>query len=249
MTSLTGLQMKKTVALLVSLFVAASATFADSLWSPDSSGLLTGASGLQPGDTILVTIDINQDLSYDSSRIDSERVSIELTGGEGDGLFSFLPSGSSSGNQSLDGSEAIEIETTVAVSVVGVDENGNLTLSGGRTVVIQGKQATVTLTGTVDPALLGEGRTLPISSIADARIVYETLLSTGRPNILSQDIEEEPVIAASAAEATVQTDGEAGEAGAAGITEPVATVPALTEEKKRELLLLYVNRLIDLVFE
>ncbi len=237
-----------------------STSFAESLWDPDSPGLLAGSSVIQTGDTLLVSIDIDQDLSYDSSRIDSERVSIELTGGEGGDLLSFLPTGSSSGNQSLTGSEEISFQTSFAVSVVEIDADGNLLLRGGRTVVLQGKQATITLTGTADPSFVGEGRRLPFSSIVDARIVYETFLSAGEPVIQPDDIEEVPVAAAAegvepegpaaeaaepgTAEPTVEEEAPTAEAG-----EPVATVPALTEEKKRELLLLYLNRLLDLAFE
>lgn len=287
MPSYNGNRLKKSFAILMSWLALVSTSFAESLWDPDSPGLLAGSSVIQTGDTLLVSIDIDQDLSYDSSRIDSERVSIELTGGEGGDLFSFLPTGSSSGNQSLTGSEEISFQTAFAVSVVEIDADGNLLLRGGRTVDLQGKQATITLTGTADPSFVGEGLRIPFSSIVDARIVYETLLSAGEPVIQPEDIEEVPAAsaagqraagqgtpvagaagpavtgqpaagaeaaaaeepAAEAAEPGVAESAAGEEAPAAAAGQPVATVPALTEEKKRELLLLYLNRLFDLVFE
>jgi len=263
----------KITALLVLSCIVVLPSVSDSLWDEGAPGLLAGSASLQTGDTILVNIDINQDLSYDSSRIDSERVSIELSGGDGGGLFSFLPSGASSGNQSLTGSESLAFQTLFAVSVIGVDQTGRLILRGGRTVVIQGKQASITLTGTADPALIGENRSLPFSSIVDARIVYETLLTTGAPTLRAGDVEQVPVapaagvgpaaaggpatgpaagVASAAANATTGTaTGTQTGAGtaAAGTGSPVITQPTLTDEKKQELLLLYLNRLIDLVFE
>ena len=73
----------KITALLVLSCIVVLPSVSDSLWDEGAPGLLAGSASLQTGDTILVNIDINQDLSYDSSRIDSERVSIELSGGDG----------------------------------------------------------------------------------------------------------------------------------------------------------------------
>ena len=224
-------------------------SFSDTLWDPGSPGLFTGAGSLGVGDTLLVSIDIDQDLVYSSSRVDSERVSIELTGGEGQGFFSFLPTGSSSGNQSLRGRESLSFETSFAVSITGIDQNGRLILQGSRSVVIQGKQATLTLTGAADASLIGDDRTLPFSSIVDARIVYQTLLSTGVPAIGPEDIEDAPVGSGVAEETEAAEGAEAQPVAGPTAQTPVTTVPALTEERKRELLLLYLNRLIDLVFE
>lgn len=221
---------------------------ADSLWDPESPGLLSGAGDLKTGDTILISINLKQDLTYSSSRIDSERVSIELSGGEGQDLFSFLPSGGSSGNQSLSGSSSLALQTSFAVSVTDVDDNGQLILRGGRTVSVQGKEETVTLSGFADPSLIGQDRTLPFSSVVDARLVYDTFLSPGGPVIQGADIEERPV------ESAAPETGDAGEApdspeAAAVAAAPSVTTPTLTESKRRELLLIYLNRLVDLVFE
>ena len=108
----------KTRATVALFLITAYSLFADSLWDPDSTGLLTEAGDLKTGDIILISINFNQDLTYSSSRIDSERVSIELSGGEGQDLFSFLPSGGSSGNQSLSGSSSLALETSFAVKAM-----------------------------------------------------------------------------------------------------------------------------------
>jgi hypothetical protein len=240
-------------------FITAYSISADSLWDPESPGLLTGAGELNTGDVILVSIDLNQDLSYSSSRIDSERVSIELSGGEGQDLFSFLPSGASQGNQSLQGRESLSLQTSFAVAIVGIDDNGQLLLRGGRTVSIQGKEESVTLTGVADPALVGQDRSLPFSSIVNARLVYDTFLSTASPLIGAGDIVDVEVAAQTGGQPIAQPTTAATEEAAAGaaasaaasaavVAEPV-TKPELTESKRRELLLLYLNRLIDLVFE
>ncbi len=235
----------KARAIAALFLITAYSMFADSLWDPDSPGLLTGAGDLKAGDTILISINLSQDLKYNSSRVDSERVSIELSGGEGQDLFSFLPSGASSGNQSLKGSSSLALQTSFAVRITAVDENGQLILRGGRTITVGGKAETVTLTGTADPSLIGQDRTLPFSSVVDARLVYDTFLATGAPVIGTADVEDKPVtVAAAGAGAAAAVGAAEGGAETGTITKPV-----LTEGKRRELLLVYLNRLIDLMFE
>jgi flagellar basal body L-ring protein FlgH len=224
--------------------ITAYSMFADSLWDPDSSGFLTGVGDLKAGDIILISINLNQDLTYSSSRVDSERVSIELSGGEGQGLFSFLPSGGSSGNQSLNGSSSAALQTSLAVRITAIDENGQLILQGGRVLAIQGKEESITLTGVADPALIDQDRTLPFSSVVDARLVYDTFLSTGVPLIRAGDLEDKP-----AASAVAVTEGDAAAGDTPAVVSETATSPVLTEDKRRDLLLIYLNRLIDLVFE
>lgn len=217
---------------------------ADSLWDPESPGLLTGSGDLQVGDTVLVSIDSESTLSYNSSRVDSERVSIELSGGEGGDLFSFLPAGSSSGNQSLRGEESISVQADFAVVVTGIDDNGQLILQGGRTLAIQGQQETITLSGTVDPMLVKEDRSIPFSSIVNARLTYTTLLQPALNTVSPRDLVEQDVPQAPAQ----QEDAPAAEEGGATVPDTPTTILSLSDEKREELLLLYLNRLLDLIF-
>jgi hypothetical protein len=99
--------------------------------------------------------------------------------------------------------------------------------------------------------------------------VYETFLSTGTPTLLPGDIEEKPVTTsvsqgtaetgetepavpatAETAPAVADAAAPAGQVPSGSVADDtVSTVTTLTAEKKRELLLLYLNSLIDLLFE
>jgi flagellar L-ring protein FlgH len=220
--------MRLSAAFLVTLVVIARSVSADSLWDPESPSLFAGSGKLQVGDTVLVSIESENTLSYSSSRVDTERVSIELSGGEGAGLFSFLPVGSTSGDQSLQGSEALSIQTTFAVRVVGIEEDGHLALRGGRTITIQGKQESISLSGVVDPLLVGEDRMLPFAGIADVRLTYSTLLQSGAGVLAADDL--------------VRAGPESPDGATAGQI-------SLSDQKRDELILSYLNRLLDLIFE
>ncbi len=222
--------MRMSVVCMLALIVIPRSISADSLWDPDSTGLLIGSGDLKVGDTVLVSIESESTLSYTSSRVDAEEVSLELSGGDGAGLFSFLPVGSAVGNVSLQGAESLSVRATFAVRVVGIDEAGQLNLQGSRTISIQGKQESIILSGVVDPMFVGEDRLVPFSSIADARLTYTTLLESGAGVLRAEDLSR-PILA--------PTDVE------------VATTPelALSDEKRDELILVYLNRLLDLIFE
>ena len=237
----------KPIALIVLMIVALVFPLSgDSLWDPESPGLLSSSGGVQVGDTVLIVLDSNTTLSYASSRVDSERVSLELSGGEAEGLFSFLPGGASSGTQSLKGEEALSLRASFAVSITSIDDTGNLVLQGGRTIVIQGKEETITLSGVADPAFIGDDRSIPFSSIVDARLTYTTLLDSGVGTLRAGDIvttteESGPTTDATTPVATETTSEAAPE------IEPKEVV-SLSEEKRDELMLIYLNRLIDLIF-
>ncbi len=227
----------------------------ESLWEPAFSGYITGSSSYTIGDSLIVIVDSSGSLSVDATLTSSKRLDIELTGGEGERLFSFLPGGSSSGSESLDGSQEIEIRTTLPVRVVEVDSGGFLSVEGTRSLSVFGKTETVSISGVVDPELIGDGRRISLGSIADASLTYTTTLDPTGGIISVDDIEEVEVPPA-------QTQNASGQVPAAGIGGSASVIPVeavqsaaeetetqiqLTDEKQRELLLRYLNRMIDLL--
>ena len=245
------------------LVVAAQSLYCESLWDPESQGLFSGSNTVQIGDTVLVSIDSETSLSYSATRIDNERVTLELSGGAAGGLFDFLPAGSASGNQSLKGTEELDITASFAVRVVSIDDAGHAIIQGGRTIILQGKLETISLSGVVDPMIIGASQAVPLSRIADARISYTTFLDPGAPTLLAEDLVDISTVAAEPVEAPVgapveapveapvgapveaPVEGEAATAGGATGGE----ITQLTDERMRELLLFYINRMIDLVFQ
>ena len=174
--------------ILFLLFICGTSLFSDSLWQSDFQGYYTEPSVVQVGDTIFITIELDSKLKYNASRVDSEGFSIELSGGDTGDLFSFLPSGRSGGNQSIKGSEEISLSARLAASIISRDRNGIFTIRGSKTVIVQGKSEVVSIRGFVDPYLLDESRQIPLSQIADARLVYNTMLESGAPILSEGDI-------------------------------------------------------------
>jgi hypothetical protein len=225
------------------LFIGFNAS-AESLWSPDFKGYLSGSNGLARGDTVIVAIDTSSSLSFSASNNDSKTLTLEFSGGEGGNLFSFLPQMKTGGSQSAKGASQYSLRGEIPATVTDIDASGRAVLSGSRTVVLEGKEETVALSGWVDPRDVDQKGKVSLSRIGNARLIYRTFLIPSEQVLTSRDIQEiiasaaPPAGAAAAAPASAAPSGQA-----------PTKVLALSDAKKRELLLLYLNRLMDVLFE
>ncbi len=257
--------MKRYSVLLIFLLILLGRGVSESLWAPSFEGYIFGATAFRVGETLIAVLDPTTVLSFRASRIDSKSITIELEGGEAGSLFSFLPSGSSSSSGSFSGDDKVSIKAEIAVRVVSIDEAGTLSVEGTRRLVAGGSTEVITVSGLVDPDLVGNGKRVASSAIADLTLSYMSLLDVGKPVLTGEDLvraDSAPTGATVTAVAEAVSVGEAGAAGAA--TTPEATTPSagaaatattpppaptvsLSEEKREELLLIYLNRIVDLI--
>ncbi len=247
---------------------------AESLWLPGSQGLLGGRPTLNVGDTVFVDIEASSNLSFRSSSSDSSSATLELAGGEFGGLLSFLPAGRAGADRSASGGQEYALSATLAATVAEVDAAGRARIQGSRTVSLSGKTESVTVAGWVDPTALGAGRRLSFSRLADARLTYRTFLQAPAPVLGAGDIQEvvppvaqaaqppagagqpAPAAAQPPAGAAQPAPGQPGAAvpqpaapAGAAATQPAARAYTLTDARKRELILAYLNRLVDFLFQ
>jgi hypothetical protein len=238
----------------------------DTLYSPGFDGYLTGRSAVQVGDLVYVEVDGSSRLSFQSSRSDARNLTLEFSGGEFGNLFSFLPAARTGGEQNLRGRQEYALRSRFAARVMQVDETGKARIQGSRSVNLEGKQENLTLSGWLDPADLGGGREVRFSQLADSRLSFRTLLQPTAPTLTTQDIQAvvaalgqpaapaagtagPPAAGAAPAAAAVPPAGAA--AGAPGLAPAGQTArPSyqITDSKRLELFLRYVNQLIDLLF-
>jgi hypothetical protein len=254
---------KRTLAIL---FLAALVVggHAESLTGPDFKGYLSGK-GLAKGDTLFVEIDTTSKLAFKAVASDSRTFTLEFSGGETGNLFSFLPAGRTAADRGSSGGQELSLRGRVPVTVQDVDAAGRALVRGSRTIAIEGRAESIEIDGWVNPRDVGSDRVVAFSRVADARLVYRSLLSSARDVLTAEDIRRvlaagtavTSTAAAAAAGTTAAATGApaAGPAGSATGADAAATAPtapsttlALTDEKKLELLLVYLNRLVDLVF-
>jgi flagellar L-ring protein precursor FlgH len=255
----TGTRRSRFYFLLVLCFLLAGRMYGDSLWSPDFNGYLIGEDRIAVGDIVGVTIDSDLSLSFRASSKDSKNLTLEFSGGDFGNLLSFLPTVSSQGNLSAQGAEQYSLKTVMVARVTEIDPTGLAFVQGSRSVGLQGKEETISVSGWISPEDLGTDRVVPFSKIADARIVFQSLLEPGQDTLLPEDIEqiiEEILVDTGVAVPGAVAPGAA--APGAVAPEAVAAAPVetetrvsyrLTDEKRLELFLSLVNRLIDLLFQ
>jgi flagellar basal body L-ring protein FlgH len=230
----------------------------ESLWSPDFKGYLSGGRGFAVGDAIVVQIDASSSLSFSASSNDSKNLTLEFTGGDSGNLFSFLPQLRTGGTQSTTGKDTLSLKTQVPVVVTAVNPDGSAQVQGSRTVSVQGKNESVTVSGSVSPNLLDQKGTVSFSRLANSRLVYTTFLSSTKDVLTPADLRTllAPAPAAgvpaagqpAAATAGTPAPAPAGAPAAAAAAQTPQQTLAISDARKKELLLLYLNRLIDVVF-
>jgi flagellar L-ring protein FlgH len=234
---------------------------AESLWSPDFRGYLSGGRGLTRGDTVLVSIDASSALSFSASSSDSKNLTLEFSGGEAADLFSFLPQVKSGGNRTTKGAEDLKLRGQVAAAVTDTDPAGRAMVQGTRSISIEGKEQSISVSGWVSPADLDQAGAVSFSRLGDGKLVFRTFLSSPRDTLSAQDITAQLAASAQPAAApAAQPAGGAAPAAAAGAAPPTgqpgaqapaapaAPTLALTDARKKELLLIYLNRLVDVLF-
>ena len=229
---------------------------AESLWSPDFKGYLGGGPGLAAGDVLVVEIDASSSLSFSASNTDSKTLTLEFSGGETGNLFAFLPQVRTGGAQSTKGKEDLSLTTQIPVVVVQIGADGRAQVQGSRTISLEGKEESVTVSGRVDPSLVDAKRRIPLSLLTDARLVYRTFLRPSRDVLTQRDLQE--IFAAQPAAAHRRSAARCRHcprraARSSGRSQgqprsPQRRTLAIPEARKRELLLLYLNSLIDILF-
>jgi flagellar L-ring protein precursor FlgH len=241
------------IAIAVLLLTVIASAGAESLWSPDFKGYLSGGGSLTAGEVLVVEIDASSSLSFSASNTDSKNLTLEFSGGETGNLFSFLPQVRTGGAQSAKGKEELSLRTQVPVVVQQVGADGRAQVQGSRTISVEGKEESITVAGLVDPRLVDSKRRIALSQLAGARLVYRTFLRPARDVLTQRDLQEifaaQPAPTAAAPGAAAPAAGAAPAAPAtAAAAQPAARTLTITEARKRELLLLYLNSLIDILF-
>jgi flagellar basal body L-ring protein FlgH len=240
----------RTIVTVFLLVVSLTAAGGESLWSPDFKGYLSGSKGFSKGDTVIVGIDTSSALSFSASNSDSKNLTLEFSGGETGNLFSFLPQVKTGGTQTAKGAEEYKMRGEIPAAVMDLDAAGRALVQGSRSVMLQGKEESIAVTGWVNRKDVDQKGVVPLSRVGEAKLVFKTLLAPSQPVLSDADIRTiitapaaagtQPPAAAPAAQAPTAAQG-------AGQAAPTA-VTSITDERKKQLLLLYLNRLVDILF-
>jgi hypothetical protein len=213
---------------------------AESLWDTAFPGYLSKTSKVEVGDIVTVAISSDFSLSFVSTTVDSKLFTLEFSGGEYPDLFSFMPIAKSGNQSNLRTREDQTFKSDVVARITRVISPNQAAIAGTKSITIDGKSESVTITGIIDPGDIGTDKKIDFSKVADSRLILKTLVEPASNILTNTDIQE--VISGLSTGALAP--GETPLPGAALQTKKFA----LTDAKKKELFLRYVNKIIDLIF-
>jgi flagellar L-ring protein FlgH len=175
--------------------VAAEAT---SLYNPDRArSMFTERKARAVGDVITVQIIESTIASQDADSDVQKQVSAQAEGGSGlFGLFDRIPKATLGGSVSHKGSgsttRSSRLVSTITCRVVAVTPNGQLVVTGERSVRVNADTQTVRFQGVVRPEDVDTANSVPSSLVADAKVEVVgkgPISRLSRPGILTRVFE------------------------------------------------------------
>lgn len=243
--------MQRLILTIFTLITLVGGVLADSLWDAEHGGYYIPAASLRVGDVVAVQIDIDTAVSFSATRVDDRSMTLEVSGGEATGLLSFLPEAVGSTDSRSEGADELSIQGEVVARVQELDTRGMARIEAVRTVQVEEATERIVVTGWLDPLDLLEDRRVQFDRLAEASLRYTSVLPAGAPVLTDADLTSilpEPVQPLE--ESAAVTPGEPAAAPSAPDAQqaPSQAGYSLTEERKRELLLQYVNQILDIIF-
>jgi flagellar basal body L-ring protein FlgH len=241
--------------LAATLLLIAVSLASETLWVPEFQGYLGGRqSDIAVGDVINVTIDAVTAVEFSAQADQSHVITIQLAGGQDGDLLSFLPQGATSANRAARRGQDTAVAAVMAARVVQVDLDGTALVEGVRTLTIDDRLESLSVTGRLDPRFLGGQRRVMFSQLADARLTIRTYLSPTTTPISVADLVTslQAVTGAVAGIPAPQAPVDPGALVEAGASQAEAAVPPslqLSPARQQELLLQYLNALLGLIFQ
>ncbi|RPJ05161.1 MAG: hypothetical protein EHM28_12640 [Spirochaetaceae bacterium] len=232
--------MKRLIVLGISSIILFTSGFADSLWEENFNGYIAGGKTIEAGDIVTIVIDSGFSFQFASTSKDSKSITFEFSGGEYGNLLSFLPAVQTGRNESVQGKDSYAMSAELSARVTSIDQFGKLVLAGTKVVQFEGKQESVVFSGRVDPRAVDAKGRVDFSRVEGVRLSFTSFLTPLADTITDKDIQE-VVKQLEGAESTLDTG--------TGATGAQLRTTELSPEKKRELVLLYLNRLVDILFK
>jgi flagellar basal body L-ring protein FlgH len=197
-----------------------------SLWDDKAGDIYNRKIFYNVGDSINIIITESSKFEYKSSTKSLKSYDIDISGGELSGLFNFLPKAYIEEDKNSLDNDSLKIESMLQGRILRVSDN-YVTIRGTKRIQMNNKISSITITGDayysdiIDNSIISNKMINPTLSLT-------TLLDNQRRIITERDLFTE----------VLNPDS---------TTDRIETTK-LTEEKKREILLNFFNKILNLIF-
>jgi len=200
--------------------------FSISLWDDRAADIYSKKIYYNIGDTVEVIINESTNIDYKTSTKSVKSYKLNISGGEISGIFDFIPAGSVEENKTGSDKDTLKINNSIQARITGVNNN-MVTLQGVKNIVVNNKNNSIVLTGEANVFDIKDNAVLS-NKLINSTIAITTLLDNKNNIINNIDLTEERVNPDSTTDTRTKTK--------------------LSEEKRRELLLLYFNKILNVIF-
>ncbi|GEM_PF-2163068 len=208
-----------------------------SLWN-DNGNLYRSGRMLKVGDQIKIIFDEELTVRYRMKTQDNE--SSALSGSTPNSYLSFLPAPAGDHQITYTSSSHTEnkgsLASAITVSIAGVQENGNLNVSGTHTIRVNNEYQTLGISGIIAPSKIIAGNRVYSSDVQDAQIEYKSYIIKPQKFTVNDFERTEPTYITNKAADGTQT-----------VTEKPGTLQ-FREDKQDTLIIEYLNKIMSLLF-
>ena len=201
-------------------------TFSKSLWDDKASNIYSRKINYAVGDSIQIIITEDSAVEYKTSTKALKTFKIDISGGEMSGVFNFLPKGDVEDNKNSQDSDRLKINSVISARIVQVNDN-YVTVRGIKQVSVNNKTSSIDISG--DASLQDiNGKSILSSKLTNQSLRITTLIDNQNNVITANDLQ------------TVAANPDS--------TTDKKQTTSLSDAKKRDLLLRYFNKLLNLIF-
>jgi Flagellar L-ring protein len=197
-----------------------------SIWDDRAGDIYSRKVFFREGDSIQIVVSESSALDYKSASKSLKNFKVDVKGGEASGILSFLPAGSIEEAKSGNDNDKLNIKTVISARVESVNPNSVL-IRGIKQITVNNKSSYIEIAGEASVKDINGGSILS-SKLMNQTLRITTLIDNQNNVITARDLETK-------------------------VTNPDSTTDRkeeikLSDAKKRDLLLKYFNKLLNLVF-
>lgn len=212
----------KKIFLILSLFGFCVFFYPETLWKDSYANIYNSKINYTIGDSIFILINENTSLAYKSGVKSVKNFSINIKGGEYSALLDFLPTGDISDNKNSNENDDLNIKTELQGRIVSVNGD-NLGISAQKQILLNNKMSSIQINGTVNIKDIING-SISSSNIQNQTLSLTSLLQNDRTILNGDDV--------------IPID----------TTADIVNKTAVTDEKRKEMILNIINNLINIIF-
>jgi hypothetical protein len=221
-----GCKLKKSAFLLLIIIITNYFLNGESLWDDKAGDIYNRKIYYNEGDSINVIITESSSIDYKSNSKSLKTYGFDITGKELTGIFTFLPKGNSEETENSQSKDTLKINSEIQGRIISAIGN-SVTIQARKQIIIDNKSSVMEITGDANLKDI-KGNSIFSTKLINPTLRITTLLDNTRTIINPNDLKTTIINPDSTTDRKTET--------------------TLNDGKKRELMLYYFNKILNVIF-